>query len=311
MKTFYLFSLIIFFIAVNVLSQNFIPAPEFITNQFKKYNIICLDEGPHGTIQSHAFIRNLISDDRVKNLLNYVIIEFANTDYQDILDRFIKGDDVPLKELRRVWRNTTQAHSPLFEMPVYLQLLKTIRENNLNQPADKQIRVLAGDPPIDWNKINSIRDYFKNISQRDVLSSELAIKYGIDSGKKVLMIYGGEHVVKTANEKKDSTFWTIPFYINKKTGIKALTIGILKTGDFNIQNNSIPVNSICDISTVESPFSSLKDRFDALYYAGDSNLWEIDIPEKINAVYWNELNRRSKIVWGEGIDESLKDGSEK
>ena len=38
--------------------------------------------------------------------VHFILIEFANTADQSILDRYISGEDVPLSEPRQVWRNT-------------------------------------------------------------------------------------------------------------------------------------------------------------------------------------------------------------
>lgn len=281
-------------IAVKIHSQYITYSPaSFLNQQFEKYNIICLDEGPHGTLQSHAFIRTLLSNDSVSSKLNYLIVEFANIIYQDILDKYIYGEEVPDIELQKIWRNSTQAHSPLYEMPVYKKLLETIRD--INRISGNKIRVLAGDPEIDWKEIQTTNDFFKSITQRDVFPSELAIKYGIKKNSKVLLIYGGEHITKNSDNSKDSTFWTIPYYINHKYPKSVFTIGILNSKSIN---SNIFVNSIL--------INNDTARYDAYYYVGNSDNFVTDTPQKIDIGYWNELNRRSEIVWGEGIEEELK-----
>ena len=293
--------------SVNILCQQGVYSPaQYFKVKYNNAGIICIDEGPHGTLQSHKFIRRLISNDTVSNLINYIIVEFVNVKYQDILDKYILGENIQPNELKLIWRNSTQAHSPLFEMPVYLELLTNIRDINSNLAAGKKIRVLAGDPEFDWGKINTINDYFKNISQRDVFPAELAIKYGIDSSKNILLIYGGEHLLKTSDEKKDSTFWTIPYYINKRYPGSVISIGICNSGKQSVNGTDVPESSILDLSdkSINNIFNQF-DNYDALYYIGDSKEWRTDIPAKIEKDHWNELNRRSKIVWGEGIEENL------
>ena len=291
---------------------------QFITEKFSAYNIICLDEGPHSTIQTHRLIRELFNDKVFNSTVDYIIIEFANQKHQKTLDRFIIGKKVTLKDLRLLWRSTTQAHSTNFEKSVYLKLLKTIRAANKKLPKNNKIRVIAGDPPINWNNINSQNDYFPAITQRDVLPSELAIKYGIESSKKVLLIYGGEHL-KMQSSGKDSTYWTIPYYINKKYPGSVYTIGALISGNYPDLKFNVPVNSIIELSSDpagdlivknggnNSNKNKLKEDFDAVYYAGPSESWQLDDePKSLDADYWDELNRRARIIWGEGIDENLK-----
>jgi hypothetical protein len=159
--------LILIWVAVKCLnchSQECKAAADFIAEKYKRYNIITLDEGPHGTVQIHNFLRNLLQNEKVSKTIQYLILEFANISYQPVLDRYINGEAVSIKELQPLWRECTQAHSANIENPVYLQLLKTIRNINLKLPKNKKIRVLAGDPTIDWSKVNSLKEYFPYLS---------------------------------------------------------------------------------------------------------------------------------------------------
>ena len=172
--------------------QKCLPAALFLHDALKKYNIVGLDEGPHATLQGHKFLRSLISGPKVSNSIDYIILELANVTQQATLDKYISGQNVKLSDLKAIWRVGTQAHNSTYgEAPVYLKFLQLIR--NLNSKNAHKIRLIAGDPAIKWNEINNINQYFSNISQRDVLPAKEAIRYGIDSNKKVLLIYGGEH----------------------------------------------------------------------------------------------------------------------
>jgi hypothetical protein len=293
-------------------------AASFLVQKFSEYDIIALDEGPHGTLQNHKFIRQLFGNNKFNHTVQYVIFEFLNQDYQNTIDSYIDGRNVSLTDLRLSWRNSTQAHSTNFEKPVYSKLLATIRLINLTLPKSKKIRVLAGDPSINWGKINSINDYFRAISQRDVLPAKLAIRYGIDSSKKVLLIYGGEHLTKISDEKQDSTFWTITFHINKRYPGTIYTIGAHNSENYPNKRINYPLNSIINLS--DNPLGSLQIKdlsdtsktfrlgnlYDAVYYVGSSGKNQADVPLPINSTFWEELNRRSKIVWGQGIDPKLR-----
>ncbi len=294
-------------------------AADYIVRLFDKFNIVAIDEGPHGTLQTHLLLRGLFENKKLSQRLQYVILEFANSDYQKILDSYINGDPVDLKELQNVWRESTQAHSVTFQKPIFLQLLEAIRNANKGLPLEDKIRVIAGDPSINWDTINTMNNYFSAITQRDVFPSELAIKYGIDSAKNVLLIYGGEHLKKTSDRKRDSTYWTIPFYINHRHPGTIFTIGAFISEDYPETKIDCPINSIIDLekdalgllnvngNSFDTSNMVLKNVFDAVYYAGPSNEWVQDDATKIDAIFWKELNRRSTIIWGNGIDTNLKD----
>jgi hypothetical protein len=95
-----------------------------------------------------------------------IIVEFANVDYQNILDRYIFGEEVNIKELRKIWRESTQCISRFGEAVIYFELLKKIRDVNAILPQNKKIRVLGGDPSIDWQLIKTQEDYIHAETQR-------------------------------------------------------------------------------------------------------------------------------------------------
>jgi hypothetical protein len=70
------------------------------------------------------------------------------------MDRFTRGEDVPNDTLRQVWQNTTQPH-PLWDVPIYEEFFRAVRAVNQSLPNDRQLRVVLGDPPIDWDRLKT------------------------------------------------------------------------------------------------------------------------------------------------------------
>jgi len=110
----------------------------------------------------------------------HIVVEFANTADQPILDRYIRGEDVPLAELRQVWRNTCCGDT--WDSPVYAEFLAAVRDVNKSLQADRRIRVLAGDPPAGTPPAQ------RDLSAASVLQNEVLGK------GKALVIYGGGHL---------------------------------------------------------------------------------------------------------------------
>jgi hypothetical protein len=128
-----------------------VKAAEAILKAFDKYRVVALGEA-HGLQEEHDFIQALIRNPAFAAKVNDIIVECGNALYQDTLDRYVAGQDVPLAEVRPVWRDTTQSAVGLWNARIYEQIFTTVREVNLKLPAAKRLRVLAGDPPIDWKK---------------------------------------------------------------------------------------------------------------------------------------------------------------
>lgn len=82
------------------------PAITAILSTFDRYPVVELAESQHAVTQFHAFYRSLITDPSFVAKVNDVVIEFGNSLYQPILDRYIlEGEDVPFAELSKVWRS--------------------------------------------------------------------------------------------------------------------------------------------------------------------------------------------------------------
>ena len=274
----------------------------------------------------------MFENKEIKDFLDVVILEFANTDYQDILDKYIFGDEVNIKELRKVWRESTGSPGRVWEATIYFDLLKKIRDANLSLPQGKKIRVLGGDPSINWKTINNLEDYRNQIEKtRETFPADLAIEYGINQRKKVLVIYAEFHITKVPDKKSEPNYSTITSLINKMQSDSMKVIGIVysKTLLSQKQFENIPLYSVIDLSHNElgdSPASQFfeasfykdgkevvafegyksKDLFDAFLYVGSFDLLTrcpmpaIDL-EKGDL---KELNRRRNILGWKPFDEN-------
>ena len=70
-----------------------------IIDAFRTHDIATLSD-PHGNVQVQALLLSLIRDPRFPDAANDITIETASARYQDAIDRFVRGDDVPMTALR-------------------------------------------------------------------------------------------------------------------------------------------------------------------------------------------------------------------
>jgi len=311
--------------------MRFVNAEDYIIQTFQKCNIIGLGEGDHHLENSHQFFQKMFDNKKIQEMINIVIIEFANINYQDILDRYIFGEEVPLNELRKVWRESTQCTGRFGEAHVYFELLKKIRTVNLSLPEKNKIRVLGGDPPIDWKTIRLLEDYNKSNSQRDIYPASLAIEYGINRSMKVLVLYAEYHITKIA-DKSVSGHPSITAYVNDKYPGVMKVIAVLDPHEFQLEEQAkhCPLYSIIDFETgevgdlpAEKYFTQIfndsgkvilfknhkiNELFDAFLYVGSSDSWtRVDFPKSIfTDNEWNELNRRRRILGYMPLENNLK-----
>jgi len=136
------------------------PAIPGILAAFDSYELIGMPAA-HGLKDLDDLILTLIRDPNFPKKVNDIEIECGNSLFQDLLDRYTSGADVPFREVQKVWRNTSQP--PCGRSGFYEQLVPLVRAINRKLPREKALRVLAADPPIDWDRIQTAEDLHKAV----------------------------------------------------------------------------------------------------------------------------------------------------
>jgi hypothetical protein len=169
-----------------------LQAIQALLDLFKTYQVVGLGEGPHGNLEGHAFRLKLIRDPRFPAIVNDILVESGTARYQDVMDRFIRGEAVPRAELRRAWEDTTNPGTN-WDKPMYEAFFTAVRDVNASLPDDRKLRVLLGDPPIAWEAIRSRSDLRPWNMQRDLHAAAVLKRESFARGRKVLAIYGDGH----------------------------------------------------------------------------------------------------------------------
>jgi hypothetical protein len=172
---------------------------EGILAALRTHQVVALGEGPHNNEQAHAVRMALIRDPRFAQVVNDVVVEFGNSRFQDTMDRYVRGEDVPRATLRQVWQNTTQTHE-IWDVPIYEEFFRAVREVNAKLPATRKLRVLLGDPPIDWERIET-QDDLRKFGRSDVVPAGIIEREVIAKRRRALVIYGDMHFVRR------NTYW--------------------------------------------------------------------------------------------------------
>ena len=161
-----------------------------IVEAFRTHNVVTLTD-PHGNVQIQSFVLSLVRDPRFPDAANDIVIETASARYQDALDRFVRGDDVEADVLRKAWEDHTVANSLGVQAE---ELIRAVRAVNASLTEARRLRVIAGDPPIDWDNIASRRDHARWIELRDSYPADLIRRHVLDRGRRALVVYGQGHL---------------------------------------------------------------------------------------------------------------------
>jgi hypothetical protein len=161
-----------------------------ILASFRTHTIVTITD-PHGNEQVQAFILALIRDQRFRDLVDDVVIETASSRYQDVIDRFVRGDDVPRQLIRKAWEDHTVANSLGRQAE---ELMQAVRAVNGSAKGTRKLRIIAGDPPIDWENITSQEDQFRWVGLRDSYPADLVRRQSVERGRRALVVYGQGHL---------------------------------------------------------------------------------------------------------------------
>jgi hypothetical protein len=329
-------SVVLVAIGIRNLNQAGDPADpiDYIRLALEEVPIVCLSEGGHATREPHLFLRRLLSDRSILEAVDVIILEFAAGLHQAVLDAYIRGDDVPFATLSHVWRDTGQSPMGPWDSPLYQELLEVIRDANRDLPPDKKVRVVAGDPPIDWEQIQTVEDFRSARLPRDPYGAELAMEQAFQEGNRVLIIFGGAHMTRVPIGPEDPRN-SLTYRILSEHPDAVRAISFLSPEDLGVEDRIgelVPetVYSTHDhwvgeingglvfpliYSLVPNPSTGeqewqevtlysdyqVRDLFDALIYIGPTSDWEF-VPASFDPVrdaeYLAELNRRSMLRFG-------------
>jgi hypothetical protein len=182
-----------------------VDAADGIFQAFASYPLVAVGE-IHGWAREHAFLRSLIRDPRFSADVNDVVVEFGNARYQGLVDRYVlDGQTIPLKRLQQAWMMTTQRPTGAWEDPIYRRFYIALHNLNLTLLPQRRVRLVLGDPPIDWRRIkhwncppvrSDCFDFW--MSRRDVDFAAVVEREVLDKGRRALVVAGDFHVLHRA-----------------------------------------------------------------------------------------------------------------
>ena len=216
-----------------------------ILSAFRTHEIVALTD-PHGNVQVQAFLLGLVRDPRFAEAADDIVIEAASARYQDVIDRFVRGDDVERRVLRRAWEDHTVPNSLGTQAE---ELIHAVRTVNVSRPARK-LRVIAGDPPIDWDNITSSEDHRRWIGLRDSYPADLVRRLVLDRGRRALLVYGQGHLQRQQiMSNYDMSSWqaqTVVSLLERNQNVRLFNIWTLDDRDVEApaEVSSWPVPSL-------------------------------------------------------------------
>ncbi|MBB5778972.1 hypothetical protein [Nonomuraea jabiensis] len=272
---------------------------------FERHRLVAIGES-HGQQEHGDAQQMLLADPRLPQVVDDIVVEFGNALYQPIVDRFVAGGAVDDHALRQVWRNTTQSPGATGDHPIREQFFRTVRAVNWTLPARRRIRVLLGDPPIDWSRITTQDQVDAFLAQRDAHMASVVKREVLAKKRRALICYGSGHVMHSPQPGQNADH-AVPL-IEEQTGRH---VYVIVTGSHPRlatcpRRTVIPCSGNWLESTDAGQFMDaprlcglpLGKLADAVLYLGQpteltQSLWNPAI--FLDPVYWAELHRRNAI----------------
>jgi hypothetical protein len=315
-----------------------------IAQQFDNHPLIMIGE-LHRSREIHAFLQQMLRDPAFICRADDIVVEFGNSRLQHVADAYISGGNITETQLQSIWRETAV---PLtWNSPLYRQFYETVRDINQKHLCAHAIRVVLGDPPLDWSKIKTAKDYeafddrdgsYASVVGREVLSKHhhaLLVAGELHAMKKLPKDYQSEPEDPTVAQRIEHKYPGALFSIVSvplPNAAKALNMGpapsfrvirgsALEQADFQLTDyastvtlGSVNGKQVWKLEPLKHwpPMGEVVDGL--LYLGGDHSLYP---PPTIylDPVYQQELRRRALIIksysgqdFMPGIDELVKQG---
>jgi hypothetical protein len=172
------------------------PSPKnasaVVLQAFETHDIVMLGE-IHNNKQEYEWLDSLVSNPEFADRVDDIVMEIGNSLYQNSVDRYIAGEAVPIEQVQRAWRSTLGLGPP---PPIYADLYKTVRETNMRRRGKHQMRVLCGDPYINWSKVKTKDDIGPFLGHRDQWYAQVVKDEVLAKHHRAFLIAGSNHFLR-------------------------------------------------------------------------------------------------------------------
>ena len=167
-----------------------VDAASAIAHAFESHDIVMFGE-VHGDRQEYQWLCSLVGTPAFADRVDDIVVEFGNSLYQKSVDRYIAGEDVPLEQVQKAWRNTIGSVGP--PSPVYQWFYEAVRAANMKRRGGRKMRVVLGDPYGDWEKIKSAEDLGPYLGNREQWYAQVVKDEVLAKHHRALLIMGAGH----------------------------------------------------------------------------------------------------------------------
>lgn len=283
-------------------------AIEGLVAAFRHHPVVIVGE-IHWLEPAGEFYVRLVRDRKFEQTVEDIVVEFASRNNQPLLDRYIAGEDLPIEEVRQIWRDTSKVAA--WESPIYARWLAAIREVNRGLAPSRRLRVLAGDTAVDWQTMHTHADW-EALGDSNVSFADVIVNQVLRKGRRALVVLGANQVTKSRErpDHEDTTMRvesrfpgsTYVVVLDNRGLLEPAAEALVRLGRLRPH---API--LCELAgtplgdSAVDQATRLSDKADALLYLGPPETLTGAFPRagSLEPAYMKEVDRRSMIEWGE------------
>lgn len=314
---------------------------EAVLAAFDDHRIVAVGEN-HGHVDFHDWIVDLLADPRAVERIDDIAVEWGNALYQDVVDRYVAGGEVPWDSVTMAWRNTIVSPNTVWDAPVYEAFFRAVRRINEGLPPDARYRVLLADSPVDWTSVGT-RDDLAPFYDRASSMADVVRRSSLLEGRRALFLAGGLHVSKRPRVRPNrigvpvSEITPVAWLELRHPGVvyviasfardrqlDGLPEGVRASATVGVGPRSYPTASALLRPVLASSVTTLRNRdgstpdvygstrlheiVDAVivWPAGARTFAEPGPAAFADDWYWDELDRRSRMLFDRPMDLELR-----
>ena len=168
-----------------------VEAVRAVVDALGDHAVVALGES-HDLDEAGRFYDALVGSDAFAKAADAVVVEFGNARYQDLVDRYTSGEQLSAASVRRVWQDTTQVGA--WDAPMYERFFRAVRDANADRSPAARIRILLGDPPIDWSTVAGEDDVKQLLASRERFMARLVERQIVARHRHAVIIAGLAHL---------------------------------------------------------------------------------------------------------------------
>jgi nicotinamidase-related amidase len=167
-----------------------------VLRAFTNHDVVMVGE-IHSNKEEYNWYVSLIRTPAFADRVDDIVLEMGNSLYQQFVDSFVTGENVSFEQVQKAWRNTVGLVGP--PSPLVESLYGAVRETNMQRRGKHQMRIVCGDPAIDWDIVKNLNTVSLYSSRRDEWYAHVVQEQVLAKHHRALLIMGGMHFLRNSD----------------------------------------------------------------------------------------------------------------